>query len=359
MIQRVVNRQMWLFSIKVLGVFSLMTFLIDWVKEQKNISSGSYYFYKSIIYTIGILPSRWNDMYVFIGFLAIAAFIYTTHQRGELNTFYSLGLTPKRLLKSLLIFSITWYVVFFVNDDVSSWLENRVKAARVEWLSNGKAIKHDGHFWLTEQTEHGINIIDFDAKSGEKISNFNRYYFKNDHMYLLEHAETGQVISPGLWRLKNITQYHFTESTPDQTVLDDLEWQTSIDLDIMMLSQYRPSLLTLKNLFELMNHTVSGLPVMQYSEAFWQRLMMPIKGCFAMWSSALASIILISIPMNPLVFFMVILLTGITVLQVSGFIFVNLHYCGLSWNHSLWLTTILIVVLAYGTQYFLSKRSRL
>jgi lipopolysaccharide export LptBFGC system permease protein LptF len=359
MIQRVVNRQMWLFSIKVLGVFSLMTFLFDWVKEQKNISSGSYYFYKSIIYTIGLLPARWNNMYVFIGFLAIAAFIYTAHQRGELNTFYSLGLTPKRLLKSLLMFSITWYAVFFVNDDVSSWLENKAKAARVEWLSNGKAIKHDGHFWFTEQTEHGINIIDFDAKSGEKISNFNRYYFKNDHMYLLEHAEMGQVISPGLWQLRNIKQYHFTESTADQTVLDDLEWQTSIDLDIMMLSQYRPSLLTLKNLFELMNHTVSGLPVMQYSEAFWQRLMMPIKGCFAMWSSALASIILISIPMNPLVFFMVVLLTGITVLQVSGFIFVNLHYCGLSWNHSLWLTTILIVVLAYGTQYFLSKRSRL
>ena len=290
MLNRYIQKCFWSFALKSMAVMSLFNFLLDWIKEQKSVGQHNYTFLKSCWYSLSLLPARWVHIGPIVGLLAIAAVVYSLQTKGELKALYGLGLRPIKLLSFMVVFAVSWHVLLFVNDDVASALESKAKIARMNWLNNGQTFNQDGQFWVVEHGNDVDDLIQIEVSNDETISQMIRYRFKDDTLSYIDQIGSAHLLSEGLWLLDDISRIQMNDGFTTQT-FQHLKWKTNIDIQLLLLSKQNASLLTLKHLYQLMNNTMIGLPVQQFSSTFWARVFAPINGIVTMWLMSLFALV--------------------------------------------------------------------
>ena len=348
MLNRYIQKCFWSFALKAMSVLSLFNFLLDWIKEQKSVGQHNYTFLKSCWYSLCILPARWVHIGPIIGILTIAGVVYTLHAKGELKALYGLGLKPIKLLYFMVVFGVSWHVLLFVNDDVASALESKAKVERMNWLNNGQTLNQDGYYWVVDHVDQFDDLIQIEVTGNDSISQMMRYRFEDNVLSYVDQVGSAHLQSEGFWQLNDITRVQMKDGFTTQT-FEHLEWHTNIDIKLLLLSKQNASLLTLRHLYQLMNNTMIGLPVQQFSSTFWARLFAPINGTIIMWLMSLFA--LVYVHRVPTVFyFLGIIIIGVTLLQGSLWGYYNIFQALQSWPNSLLLVSGVMVAITMMVQ---------
>jgi lipopolysaccharide export system permease protein len=273
--ERYIAREIYSSTALVLVAFLGLFAFFDLVHELTDLGKGGYQIHHAISYVLLTLPGYSYEL------LPVAVLIGTLYsltllaRHSEITVLRASGLSTNRLLLALARIGLAFVaIIFLVGEFIAPPAERAAQQLRLRAMSSVVAQEFRSGLWIKDEhafvnvrevqpdtTLHGVRIYEFD---------------QNYQLRSISQAETGQYVSPDRWKLTNVAQTMFEKDRARIGHVDEIEWQSALNPDILTVLMVDPARMSLFNLYRYTKHLAENQQKTQrYEIAIWKKLVYP------------------------------------------------------------------------------------
>lgn len=280
--ERYLAREIYAAALLVLVAFLSLFAFFDLVQELRDLGKGGYELLDALAYVTLTLPGRAYEL------LPVAVLIGTLYalsllaRHSEITVLRASGLSTARLLFSLMRIGLAFVAVtFLVGEFVAPPAEKAAQQLRLRAMSSVVAQEFRSGLWVKDGRAF-INV----EKVLPDTSLHRVHLYEFDDQYALRsisEAKTGTYEPPDRWRLSGVEQTLFDGNSARVVHLDEAEWRSELNPDILTVLMVVPERMSLTTLYLYIKHlSENHQKTERYEISLWKKLVYPVAALVMM-----------------------------------------------------------------------------
>ena len=266
----------------VLFAFVALFGFFDLVHELEDIGKGGYQLQHAIGYVLLTIPGRVYELFPVAVLIGTLYALTQLARHSEITVLRASGLSTARLLLSLAKIGALFVVLtFLIGEFVAPPAERAAQQLRLKAMSSVVAQEFRSGLWVKDELAF-VNVRDVlpDATlRGVRIYEFDHHY----QLQSISEAEKGIYTPPDSWKLVDVAQTIFENDRALVVHLDQVQWRSALNPDILTVLMVVPEKMSLVNLYLYIQHLAENQQKTQrYEIALWKKLIYPIAALVMM-----------------------------------------------------------------------------
>jgi lipopolysaccharide export system permease protein len=259
----------------LLGFLALFAFF-DLIAELRDLGNGNYQLRQ--IFTVVALwvPAHAYELFpvaVLIGTLYVLAHLSSN---SEYTVMRAAGLSPLRAGRVLAKVGLAFVVATFaIGEWIAPFSEQAAQKVRMESMHSLIGGSLNSGLWFKDDRSF-INVRE--AREANVLNGVRIYEF--DSAYRLRqvtHAERGEYVGAGNWRLLNVSQTMFNAAAPSVARYAEAEWRSAVNPDLLNVLIVVPDRMSAWKLYRYLQHLAGNKQKTErYEIALWKKLFYPL-----------------------------------------------------------------------------------
>lgn len=280
--ERYLARETYAATALVLFAFLALFAFFDLVHEMEEIGKGGYQLQHAVGYVILTLPGRTYELFPVAVLIGTLYALTQLSRHSEITVLRASGLSTRRLLLSLAKIGAAFVILtFLIGEFVAPPAERAAQQLRLKAMSSVVAQEFRSGLWVKDELAF-VNVRDVlpDATlRGVRIYEFDRNY----QLRSISEAEEGIYTPPDSWKLLHVAQTIFESDRARVVHLDQAQWRSALNPDILTVLMVVPEKMSLANLYLYIQHLAENQQKTQrYEIALWKKLIYPIAALVMM-----------------------------------------------------------------------------
>ncbi len=256
----------------LLTLFNLFTFS----DELKDIGTGSYGLREIVLYLFFTSPRVIYELIPSAALVGSLLVVGAMANNREIVAMRAAGLSVLWVIKSVMCAGII-LVVFavFVGEFIAPEAERTAQLIKTK-AQNNKLILHSKYgLWLRENNQF-INVRKIQSK-GELSDIFLYEIDDKGHLALISEVKQASFLGNQQWEMKGIRQSELSSQQVFSRTIDQKQWDTTIDPDLLNVVVVKSENLSLFDLFMYIDFLKqNNQKSLSFELAFWSRLVNPL-----------------------------------------------------------------------------------
>lgn len=275
-IQRYLARQIYTAVGFVLTGFLALFAFFDLVNELGDLGVGEYHLRAILTFVLLSVPAHAYELFpvvVLIGTLYVLAHLANN---SEYTVMRAAGLSPAAAGRVLIRIGLVFVAATFV---LGEWLaplaEEAAQTLKLRAKSSLIAQEMKSGLWFKDERSF-INVRE--AREGAVLKGVRIYEFDEAYkLSLVSHAERGEYVGEGVWRLLEVAQTRFTGQGPRVESLAQRDWRSALTPELLNVLIVAPERMSAWRLYKYTQH-LSGnrQKTERYEIAMWKKLVYPV-----------------------------------------------------------------------------------
>lgn len=266
----------------VLAAFLALFAFFDLVHEFEDIGRGSYQFHHAVAYVTLTLPGRVYELFPIAVLIGTLYALTLLARHSEITVLRASGLSTQELLMTLGKIGLAFVVVtFLIGEFLAPPAERAAQQLRLQALSSMVAQEFRSGMWVKDELAF-VNVREVQADAslkGIRIYEFDQQY----QLQSISEAESGIYLPPDRWRLVTVVQTIFEGERARINRLEEAEWHSALNPDILSVLMVVPDRMSLVNLYLYIRHLADNQQKTQrYEIALWKKLTYPFAALVMM-----------------------------------------------------------------------------
>jgi lipopolysaccharide export system permease protein len=280
--ERYLAREIYAATTLVLVAFLALFAFFDLVHELEDLGKGSYQLHHAIAYVALTVPGRIYELFPVAVLIGTLYALTQLARHSEITVLRVSGLSTGSLLLSLAkIGSVFVILTFLVGEFVAPPAERAAQQLRLKALSTVVAQEFRSGLWVKDELAF-VNVREVlpdTSLRGVRVYEFDQHY----QLKSISEAETGVYMPPDTWTLVNVAQTLFDGNRARVAHLDEAQWKSALNPDILTVLMVVPERMSLVNLYLYIQHLSENQQKTQrYEIALWKKLIYPIAALVMM-----------------------------------------------------------------------------
>ena len=247
--------------------------------EELNQSDSGYGIVQVIEYLAGTTPKRLNELLIYSVFLGLLVSLGRLAESNELTVLRSSGMSPTRLLRSLIPTLILWILLSAcISEYIIPQSEKRAEIHKLQVVHGENGLEGKGGMWFKDEGLY-MQITAFGNKSD--LFGITQYWLDGDQQLHKIISAKSATYDPVLnsWTLTKTKETLFlknqTITTKDRA---KQSWDNPITPSRLASQAFiEPKKMSISDLYLQINFIEQqGINNNQYNLAFWSRLLQPL-----------------------------------------------------------------------------------
>jgi lipopolysaccharide export system permease protein len=280
--ERYLAREIYSATLLVLLAFLALFAFFDLVHELQDLGKGSYQLQHAIGYVALTVPGRIYELFPVAVLIGTLYALTQLARHSEITVLRASGLPTVTMLASLAkIGSLFVVLTFLVGEFVAPPAERAAQQLRLKALSSVVAQEFRSGLWVKDELAF-VNVRD--VLPDTSLRDVKIYEFDKDHqLRSISEAESGLYLPPDRWKLVNVAQTTFEKDRALVAHLDEAEWRSALNPDILTVLMVVPERMSLTNLYLYIRHlSENGQKTQRYEIALWKKLIYPVAALVMM-----------------------------------------------------------------------------
>ena len=255
----------------LLTLFNLFT-LSD---ELKHLGEGNYGLTEVITYVALTSPRVMYELIPSAALLGSLFVVGAMASNREVVAMRAAGLSVFWVIKSVMIAGgILVVLALFIGEFIAPEAERTAQMIKTTAKHNEVVLSSRHGIWLREDNRY-INVRKITEKG--KLADIYTYEVNEDgHLTLAKHVDQGTFLGGNQWRMEGIKQTQISEQKITAESIDQKQWTTSIDPDLLDVVVVKPENMSLYDLYMYITFLKENNQKSKTFElAFWSRLVNP------------------------------------------------------------------------------------
>ncbi len=255
----------------LLTLFNLFTFS----DELKDLGKGSYGLKEIIQYIALTSPRVFYELIPSAALLGSLFVVGTMANNREIIAMRAAGLSIFWIIKSVMLAGVILVIsAILVGEFIAPEAERAAQLIKTTSQNNEIVMSSKYGLWLREDNKY-INVRKI-HKKGELSDIYSYEVNDQGNLVSMSHIERAKFLGNKLWRMENIRQTKVLTTPIQANNLDQLDWKTTIDPDLLKVVVIKPENMSLYDLFMYISFLKDNNQKTQHFElAFWSRLVNP------------------------------------------------------------------------------------
>lgn len=280
--ERYLAREIHAATAMVLAAFLGLFAFFDLVRELEDLGKGGYQLRHAIGYVALTVPGRIYELFPVAVLIGTLYALTQLARHSEITVLRASGLSTGRMLLSLgKIGAVFVALTFLVGEFVAPPAERAAQQLRLKALSTVVAQEFRSGLWVKDELAF-VNVRDVlpdTSLRGVRVYEFDRQH----QLRSISEAEAGIYIPPDTWKLKNVSQTLFEGERARVVHVDETQWKSALNPDILTVLMVVPERMSLVNLYLYIQHLAENRQKTQrYEIAMWKKLIYPIAALVMM-----------------------------------------------------------------------------
>lgn len=256
----------------LLTLFNLFTFS----DELKELGHGGYGLKQILMFLALTSPRVFYELVPSAALLGSLFVVGAMANNREIVAMRAAGLSTAWIIRSIMLAGLLLVMVaVFVGEFVAPSSERSAQLLKTTAQNNGVVMRTQYGMWLREGNRF-INVrrILDDGSLGD----IRVYEIDGQHkLSQVTQAEHGKFLGNKQWQLSNVAQSFISPQRVNADSQPSMQWQSSIDSDLLKVAVVNSDNLSLYDLFNYIDFLKSNNQKSQsYELAFWSRLINPL-----------------------------------------------------------------------------------
>ena len=258
--------------IVLLTLFNLFTFS----DELKDLGTGSYGLKEIFLYLALTSPRVFYELIPSAALLGSLFVVGAMGSNREIVAMRATGLSVFWVIKSVMLAGVILVIVSVgVGEFVAPEAERTAQLIKTTAQSDEITLNSKYGLWLRENNKF-INVRKIMGK-GELADIYIYEVDEQGHLELVSKVERAEFLGNELWSMEGIEQTEISEKQVFSNTMDQMEWKTSIDPDLLKVAVVKSENMSLYDLFVYVSFLKGNNQKSQSFElAFWSRLINPL-----------------------------------------------------------------------------------
>ena len=256
----------------LLTLFNLFTFS----DELKDLGTGSYGLKEILLYLAFTSPRVFYELVPSAALLGSLFVVGAMGNNREIVAMRASGVSVLWIIRSVMLAGVILVIVSVgVGEFVAPKAERTAQLIKTTNQNDKAALRSKYGLWLREGNKF-INVRKIRGK-GELSDIYIYEVDEQDHLELVSQIEQATFLGSGLWQMKGIKQTEVSAKQVFSNSVDQMEWKTSIDPDLLKVAVVKSENMSLYDLFVYVSFLKDNNQKSQSFElAFWSRLINPL-----------------------------------------------------------------------------------
>ena len=268
------------------GLISLFS-LLEFVDQLHDVGKGHYRLIDALVYVLLTAPARLLQLMPAAMLFACLFALGALATRGELTAMRAAGLSPRRIVGSVLnLAGCALVALFLLAQFVIPPAQQLAQAERASRLSSSEAVRSGNSFWAAGDHQF-LNVRRFD--NGNIPSDIYLYEFAaNGELQRLIQADHAEVRPDGTWLLEDVSIKRFSGTRIETDRLASLVWHSFLrPRQAAVLILPADSMQPIELYQYVRDLERRHQPAARYAQELWAKIDIPL---------AMAAMILIAVP---------------------------------------------------------------
>ena len=280
--ERYLAREVYAATALVLFAFVALFAFFDLVHELEDIGKGGYQLQHAIGYVVLTVPGRVYELFPVAVLIGTLYALTQLSRHSEITVLRTSGLSTARLLLAMAKIGVVFVILtFLVGEFVAPPAERAAQQLRLKAMSSVVAQEFRSGLWVKDEKAF-VNVRDVlpDATlRGVRIYEFDDRY----QLQSISEADEGVYTPPDNWSLKHVAQTVFEGDRARVVHLDQAQWHSALNPDILTVLMVVPDKMSLVNLYLYIQHLAENQQNTQrYEIALWKKLVYPVAALVMM-----------------------------------------------------------------------------
>jgi lipopolysaccharide export system permease protein len=280
--ERYLAREIYAATALVLVAFLALFAFFDLVHELEDLGKGGYQLHHAVGYVALTIPGRVYELFPVAVLIGTLYALTQLARHSEITVLRVSGLSTGSLLLSLAKIGSAFVILtFLVGEFAAPPAERAAQQLRLKALSTVVAQEFRSGLWVKDELAF-VNVREVlpdTSLRGVRVYEFDQHY----QLKSISEAETGAYMPPDTWKLVNVAQTLFEGERARVAHLDEAEWKSALNPDILTVLMVVPERMSLTNLYLYIQHLAENQQKTQrYEIALWKKLIYPIAALVMM-----------------------------------------------------------------------------
>jgi lipopolysaccharide export system permease protein len=255
----------------LLTLFNLFTFS----DELKDMGKGSYGLKEIFQYIALTSPRVFYELIPSAALLGSLFVVGTMANNREIIAMRAAGLSIFWIIKSVMLAGVILVIAaILVGEFIAPEAERAAQLIKTTSQNNEIVMSSRYGLWLREDNKY-INVRKID-KEGVLSDIYSYEVNDQGNLISMSHIDHAIFIGNKLWRMEKVRQTEVLTEPIQASNLDQLDWKTTIDPDLLKVVVVKPENMSLYDLFMYISFLKDNNQKTQHYElAFWSRLVNP------------------------------------------------------------------------------------
>jgi len=256
----------------LLTLFNLFTFS----DELKELGKGNYGLKEILMYLALTSPRVFFELVPSSALLGSLFVVGAMANNREIVAMRAAGLSTAWIIRSIMLAGLLLVIIaIFVGEFIAPASERTAQVLKTTAQNNGVVMRSQYGMWLREGNRF-INvrrILDDGSLGDIRIYEIDEQH-RLDRITQVDH---GKFLGNERWKLSNIRQSFVNPNQISAETKPEMEWQSSIDSDLLKVAVVNSDNLALYDLYMYIDFLKTNNQKSQiYEMAFWSRLVNPL-----------------------------------------------------------------------------------
>ena len=278
-------------TVKALGLVSAgltsLFSLLEFVDQLRDVGKGHYRLIDALVYVLLTAPARLLQLMPAAMLFACLFALGALATRGELTAMRAGGLSPRRIVGSVLnLAGCALVALFLLAQFVIPPAQQLAQAVRASRLSSSEAVRSGNSFWAAGDHQF-LNVRRFD--NGNIPSDIYLYEFAaNGELLEFIQADHAEVRPDGTWLLEDVSAKRFRGNRIETDRLASLPWHPFLRPRQASLLILPPESMQPIELYQYVRELERRhQPAARFAQDLWAKIDIPL---------AMAAMIMIAVP---------------------------------------------------------------